>query len=147
MLAVSAAAAGPLEGRWTLVEQFVGEGHGGTPDLRRPTGLAFVREGSALVGHTWFGDSGADALRWPALPTDEGRVRVGAIDVSPGEDRVRATYEVTTDADARVRLEIVEEYRVDEARGTLTGTATISLVRDGQPGGSTVVRRRFVRQP
>ena len=73
VLVVSTAVAGPLEGRWKLVEQTYGEGRFDTVDLRRPLRLEFVRQGSELVGRTWFGESGDEVRRWPSLPALAGR--------------------------------------------------------------------------
>ena len=147
VLLTSMAVAGPLEGRWKLVEQTYGEGRSGAVDLRKPSRLEFVRQGGGLVGWTWSSESGHEIVRWPSLPTGEGRVRIEKIDIAPDEDRVRAQYSATTDSDDRVRLDFVEEYSVGDDRKTLTGTVIISLVRDGRPAGSHVVHRRFVREP
>ena len=147
VLVASTGVAGPLEGRWKLVEQTYGEGRSDTLELRKPLRLEFVRQGSELVGWSWLSESSHERGRWPSLLTGEGRVRIEKIDIPPDEDRVRARYSATTDSDDRVRLDFVEEYDVGDDRKSLTGTVTISLVRDGRPAGSYVVRRRFVREP
>ena len=147
VLFAAAAVAGPLEGRWKLVEQTYGEGRSDTLDLRKPLRLEFVRQGGGLVGWTWSSESGREVSRWPSLLTGEGRVRIEKIDLPSDEDRVRARYSVTTESDDRVKLDFVEEYSVGEDRKTLTGTVTVSLVRDGRPAGSYLVRRGFVREP
>jgi hypothetical protein len=147
LLVATTALAGSLEGRWRLVEQTHGEGRFDTVDLGPPLRLEFVRQGSELVGRTRDGTSGEQVRRWPALRADEGTLRVDSVEFSRGEDSVRARYSVTTGADDRVRLDFVESYRVGRDARTLTGTVTVSLVRDGVPGGSYVVRRRFEREP
>jgi len=147
LLVASIAHAGPLEGRWKLVEQTYGEGQSDTLDVRKPLRLEFIRQGSELVGWTWSSESSHEIVRWPSLLTGEGRVRIEQIDIAPGEDRVRTRYSATMDSDDRVRIDFVEDYSVGDDRKTLTGTVTISLVRDGRPAGSYVVRRRFVREP
>jgi hypothetical protein len=147
LLGIGVAGAGPLEGRWLLVEQTYGSGSSNLVEDEKPLRLEFFREGNHLAARAWFGDGSGGLLQWPSLLTGDGaEVRLEEIVIAPSEDRVRARYRTEPAPGEETGLEIVEEYRVSDDGKTLIGTVTVSLVRAGEPGGSYVLHRRFERE-
>jgi len=148
LLGVGVASAGPLEGRWLLVEQTYGSGSSNLVKDQEPLRLEFFREGERLAARAWFGDGSGGLLPWPSLLTGDGaEVRVEEVVIAPREDSVLARYRTEPAPGEETALEIVEEYRVGDDGKTLTGTVTVSLSRAGEPGGSYVLYRRFERGP
>jgi hypothetical protein len=148
LLGIGMAGAGPLEGRWLLVEQTYGSGGSNLIKDEEPLRLEFSREGDHLAARAWFGDGSGGLLQWPSLLTGDGaEVHVEEFVIAPREDRVRVRYRTEPDPREKTGLEIVEEYHVGDDGNTLTGTVTVSLVRAGESGGSYVLHRRFEREP
>ncbi len=151
VLALSVAAAGPvegadtLEGRWLLDKQTYGSGKANQAQVPKPLRMEFYREGERLVGRIWFGGRSAESVRWPSL--GQAPVRSEEVVVSPAGDRVRVRYRSESAPGADVVLEITEEYRVTDGGTALSGTVTVALLRGGKPGGSYVLQRRFRREP
>ena len=150
LLTAPALLAGPLEGRWKLVEQTYGSGAANlVRATEAPLQLEFVREDGILKGKVWSGDERARALDWPAVLSDTGAqpIEVEQVRIAPGEDRAEAHYRAGPGPnDGRV-VEFVEEYRIAEDGRALVGTVNVKLTRDGEPGGSYVIHRRFERMP
>ena len=89
----TAASAGPLEGRWLLVEQTIGSGRANHVDPAAPVRVEFVHQDGRLVGRTWVGDAREGVSDWPSPPAGEGAaVRVEEVVIAPAEDRVLARY-------------------------------------------------------
>lgn len=141
---LSPAFAGPLEGRWRLVEQKLGEGESGGPP--EPLEIEFAREKGRLSGRLYLGD-GRDRrdFDWPALPAPGGALPVTVLElyVSPAEDRIRVRFRTQLFSGGAESVEIVEDYQVVEGGGSLAGKVTVSV----PGGGSYRLRRRFERLP
>jgi hypothetical protein len=153
VLAVAAAwgvasAGGPLEGRWLLVEQSYGSAGSDMLEGEPPLRLEFAREGGRLAGRVWIEDGTSERSPWPsALDGEDAAVRIDDVVVAPDEDGVRARYRIEHASGDVADVEIVEEYRVDDDGDTLSGTVTVTSIRDGERRGSYVLHRRFVREP
>jgi hypothetical protein len=148
-LAAGAAMAGPLEGRWLLVEETYGTGGLDLTRDRPMQVIEFVREGGRLAAHTRIG-AGARAHPWPAFVIGEtaAGINVHEILIAPAEDGVRARYTVSAfrDGDDMV-LEVVEDYRLEGDGQILAGTVVVKFLRGEEPRGSFELHRRFERQP
>jgi len=140
--------AGSLEGRWRLTEQTYGSGLSNLADDEAPLRLEFFREGDALAARVWFGDGSDGVFRWPSLLVGGGaEVRVEEIVFAPRANEVRVRYRSVSAPGEETGLEIVEAYRVSDDGRSLTGTVTVSRLREDGPGGSYVLHRRFEREP
>jgi hypothetical protein len=98
---VSAAAAGSIEGRWVLVEQYYGDGGSNLVSATdEPLHLSFVRDVAGLHGLLWRGADRAGALRWPALLGDDeaGPVSIERLALPADESGIDATYTVAPSA-------------------------------------------------
>jgi hypothetical protein len=133
---------GPLDGRWRLVEQKVGDGEWG--ELSEPLEIEFVQEGVGLSGKLHLG-TGTErrVLDWPGVPNagPASRVIVLEMHLAPEGDRVRVRYRAEPRAGAGEPLEIIEEYGVAQGGRVLVGQVTVG----GVGGGSYQLRRRFER--
>jgi hypothetical protein len=148
-LATAAAVAGPLEGRWLLVEETYGTGGLDLTRGRPPQTIEFLREGGRLVASTRIG-ADARSRPWPAFVIGESPAPVAVHEmlIAPAEDGVRARYTVSAfrDGDDMV-LEVEEEYRLEGDGRILAGTVVVEFLRGDEPRGSFELRRRFERQP
>jgi hypothetical protein len=148
LLGVGVTSAGPLEGQWRLVTQTYGSGKSNLVGDDEPLRLEFFREGSRLAARAWFGDGGKRVFSWPSLLTDDGaEVSLEEFVLAPQEDGIRVRYRTEPASAEETAVEIVEEYRVGDDGETLTGTVTVSRLREGGVGGSYVLHRRFEREP
>jgi hypothetical protein len=147
-LASAAAVAGPLEGRWVLVEETYGTGGLNLMRQKPPQTIEFVREGGRLEGRTRIRPDGPEGP-WPAFFVDaaDEPLDVHEVWISPTEDEVRARYRTPAVRDDKVRLDIVEEYSLSEEGDSLVGTVTVTFLSHGGTRGSFVLHRRFERQP
>ena len=90
-LASTYAAAGPLEGRWLLVEETYGTGGLNLRRDKPPQTIELVREGGGLVARTRIGPQGSASRPWPAFVIGDtpARVSVNELSIAPAEDGVR----------------------------------------------------------
>jgi hypothetical protein len=148
LAAVTAAAAGPLEGRWHLVHESYGKGKGNLAGEHRPVDLEFKRVGGELSG-AMRTDEVRPFVSWPFAPADRSAdaIRVVERAVAAEEDRVRVRYVIEPRPGDDLALDIVEEYRVVEEGRALVGRVTVAFVDDGEPRGSYELHRRFERLP
>jgi hypothetical protein len=148
-LALGLVHAGSLEGRWRLDEQHYGDGGANLADPESPVYLEFASVGEMLSGSTWAGEDPATAVPWPAFVADDGTrpVDVDERMHDPIRGEVRVRYRVRPSSTDGLVLEIVEHYRVGNDGDSLTGSADVKFVRDGEPRGGFVLHRRFVRVP
>jgi hypothetical protein len=146
--AVAIAAAGPIEGRFRLVEQRYERGDVNLASQDLPVRVEFHREGGVLSGRIWAGDREESALPWPAFAGDAGPVPVEAVvvrdDVAAGE--VSARYRVGPSPGDDLVLEIVETYRLVESGGALEGTMTVRFTGGTMNRGGFTLHRRFERE-
>jgi hypothetical protein len=149
-LAAAATMAGPLEGRWLLVEETYGTGGLDLTRDRPPQTIEFVREGGRLAARTRIGPGSRPARPWPSFVIGESsaRIAVHEILIAPAEDGVRARYTVSAfrDGDDMV-LEVVEDYHLEGDGQILAGTVLVKFLRGDESRGTFELHRRFERQP
>ena len=149
-LASTAALAGPLEGRWLLVEETYGTGGLNLMRQKPPQTIEFVREGGRLAARTRIGPESQPMRPWPAFVIGDApaQISVSEMLIAPAEDGVRARYTVSSfrEGDDMV-LEVIEDYRLDDDGHSLIGTVRVEFVRGTGSRGSFVLHRRFERQP
>jgi hypothetical protein len=148
LLAWTSTAAGPLEGRWLLVEETYGTGGLNLARGKPTQTIELAREAGGLVARTRIG-SDSSPRPWPAFVIKDtpAPVAVSELQITPAEDGVRARYTVSSFRDGDdMHLEVVEDYRVDDD-GSLAGTVHVRFLRGTESRGSFVLHRRFERQP
>jgi hypothetical protein len=148
-LSFSTARAGPLEGRWVLVEETYGSGGLNLVREKPPQTIRFVREGVALAGRTRLAPDEPERS-WPVFFLEQAEAAAAALEelsFSPSEDHVVARYRTPFVREDKVRLDIVEDYRVSEDGESMVGTVKVTFLHAGETRGGFVLHRRFERQP
>jgi hypothetical protein len=138
-------AAGPVDGRWRLVEQRYGEGAGNLGELDREIRLIV---GGAPDG-SGIGLLAGEAYPWPSWVADAGPARLEILerrlDRALGSLSVR--YLVDAVAGDPLVLEVEERYVLDAAGNALEGEVRVRFRYDGEDRGGFTVHRRFEREP
>jgi hypothetical protein len=138
---------GPLEGKWVLAEQSYGKG---TSNLaKRAPGLHLqIGVGLGTPDVTVWSE-GEPPQPWPSMTVDKAvapsEILERTVDVDGGH--LSARYRVSPPAEDGLTLDISEIYSLSAGGDALNGTYTVHLSRDGEPRGSFVLHRRFVRAP
>ena len=148
-LSFPTALAGPLEGRWVLVEETYGSGGLNLVREKPPQTIRFVREGAALEGRTRLAPDEPERS-WPVFFLEQAEAAAAALEelsYSPAEDRVLARYRTPFVREDKVRLDIVEDYRVSGDGESMVGTVKVTFLDAGEKRGGFVLHRRFERQP
>jgi hypothetical protein len=142
-------AAGSLEGHWVLVEQNYGHGKANFAPQDKPVHIEFTMEGAELTGRIWSGEGRVKGVRWPAFDAGDGLLplHLERYRIDPQSGMVRAEYEVRLSNMTGLVLRVTEDYSLSDAGDALVGMVTVSFERDGKPGGSYVLHRRFERTP
>ena len=142
------ALAGPIEGRFRLVEQRYERGDANLASQDLPVRVEFHREGGVLAGWIWAGDREEGALPWPAFAGDAGPVPVEGVEVrdDAAAGEVSARYRVGPAPGDDLVLEIVETYRLVESGGALEGTMTVRFTGGATNRGGFTLHRRFERE-
>jgi hypothetical protein len=148
VVAVSPLDAGtrPIEGRWRLVEQRLGDdGPDRGPEIT--LWLEFRSTGTGVAARLSRDGAWMRSTEWPAPSVDAPAVRVTVdrIELSAAGDRIEARYTADPQAGDGTRVEFVETYRVTDGGRSLAGTVTVHQLRDGADGGSYRLYRRFER--
>lgn len=148
-LAFPTARAGPLEGRWVLVEETYGSGGLNLVRDKPPQTIRFVREGAALTGRMRLGPDEPENA-WPVFFLEQDGDAASAVEelsFSPAEDHVLARYRTPFVREDKARLDIVEDYRVSEDGKSLVGTVKVTFLHAGEKRGGFVLHRKFEKQP
>lgn len=141
--------AGPLEGRWRLAEQTYESGGSNLAERAPVLHLDVAEE----PGHTnvtvWSGVDARLARSWPAMVIDglPPNIQILERSVDAAAGTLHSRYRIEPPSSEGNTVDIVEDYALSAAGDELKGTMTVELSRDGEPRGSFVLHRRFVREP
>lgn len=136
-----------LEGKWVLVEQSYGKG---TSNLaKRAPGLHLQISVALGTPEVTVWSDGESPQPWPSMTVDKAatpsEVLERTVDLNGGS--LSARYRVTPPTEGGFTLDISETYSLSAGGDALNGTYTVKLSRDGEPRGSFMLHRRFVRAP
>jgi hypothetical protein len=143
----------PLAGRWKLAEQV----YDSTRQQARDFGQHLRVEQSAPVlsfesrgvlppvATVRFGD-GSASHEWPAVVIADRPVEIELVDraIDLRSGAAKAHYRIPPPGGRGWALEIVESYSIEDD-GSLAGTMTVRMIRDGEDAGGYALRRRFER--
>jgi len=148
-LSFPTARAGPLEGRWVLVEETYGSGGLNLVRDKPPQTIRFARDGAALTGRMRLGPDEPENP-WPVFFLEQGEAAAAVLEelsFSPAEDHVLARYRTPFVREDKTRLDIVEDYHVSEDGESMVGTVKVTFLHAGEKRGGFVLHRKFEKQP
>jgi hypothetical protein len=138
-----------LDGRWVLAEQTYGRGASNlaerAPDLHLDVAVDLDRADVKV----WSGGEVRRALPWPAVVAGGTPARLDVLEksVDAGQGKLRTSYRIRPPTEDGLTLDILEQYSLTDDGESLEGTVTVRMTRRGEPRGSFVLHRRFVREP